>query len=73
MSPLSEALAGRPPPPAMEVGGAGKQGEFAFKINEGLARPMTRGVLTARPYVAEDVCETVMAEPITVWGKNSRL
>ena len=30
MSPLSEALAGRPPPPAMEVGGAGKQGKVAF-------------------------------------------
>ena len=30
MSPLPEAYAGRSPQPAMEVGGAGKQGEVAF-------------------------------------------
>ena len=30
MSPLPEAFAGHSPPPAMEVGGAGKQGEVAF-------------------------------------------
>ena len=36
MSPLPEALAGRSPPRAMQVGGAGKQAEAAFvKVMKG--------------------------------------